>query len=99
MLNLLDKKNSFKCCEVIKIHSFIRVPAEIVQVDLSRAEQMEPSFLKMNPKHEVPVFDHDGAFITQSRDIARYFHQHFNMDPEANDHWYPQDPEERRKVG
>ena len=50
------------------------MPAEIVQVDLSKAEQMEPGFLKMNPKHEVPVFDHDGAFITQSRDIARYFH-------------------------
>ena len=68
------------------------------QVDLSKAEQMDLEFLKMNPKHEVPVFDHEGTFVTESRAIAKYFHEHFNIDPEANDHWYPSDPEERRKV-
>ena len=70
----------------------------IVQVDLSKAEQFGPEFLKMNPKHEVPVFDHDGKFITESREIAKYFHEHFNIAPEDNDHWYPSDPEERQKV-
>jgi len=75
-----------------------KVPTDIVQVDLSKAEQMDLEFLKMNPKHEVPVFDHEGTFVTESRAIAKYFHEHFNIDPEANDHWYPSDPEERRKV-
>ena len=53
----------------------------------------------MNPKHEVPVFDHNGKFITESREIAKYFHENFNIAPEENDHWYPSDPEERKKVG
>ena len=53
----------------------------------------------MNPKHEVPVFDHNGKFITESREIAKYFHENFNMAQEENDHWYPSDPEERKKVG
>ena len=59
---------------------------------------MSTEFLKMNPKHEVPVFDHNGTFITESREIAKYFHENFNMAPEENDHWYPSDPEERKKV-
>jgi len=75
-----------------------KVPADIKQVDLSRAEQWSTEFLKMNPKHEVPVFDHNGKFITESREIAKYFHENFNIAPEENDHWYPSDPEERKKV-
>ena len=59
---------------------------------------MSAEFLKMNPKHEVPVFDHNGTFITESREIAKYFHENFNMAPEENDHWYPSDLEERKKV-
>ena len=65
---------------------------------MSSAEQFRPEFLKMNPKHEVPVFDHNGKFITESREIAKYFHENFNMAPEENDHWYPSDSEERKRV-
>ena len=65
---------------------------------MSKAEQMSPEFLKMNPKHEVPVFDHNGTFVTESREIAKYFHENFNTAPEENDHWYPCNPEERKKV-
>ena len=70
----------------------------VLKVDLSKAEQFGSEFLKMNPKHEVPVFDHNGKFITESREIAKYFHENFNMAPDENDHWYPSDPEERKKV-
>ena len=52
----------------------------------------------MNPKHQVPIFDHDGQIVTESRGIAKYFHENFNQDLEKNDHWYPKDPEERAKV-
>ena len=55
-------------------------------------------FIKINPKHEVPVFNHDGQIITESRGIAKYFHEHFNADSEKNDHWYPKDPEKRKEV-
>ena len=74
------------------------VPTEIVQVNLAKGEQLDLDFIKINPRHEVPVFDHDGQFITQSRTIAKYFHENFNQDLEGNDHWYPKDPEERAKV-
>ena len=63
-----------------------------------QGEHLDLDFIKMNPKHEVPIFDHDGQIVTESRGIAKYFHENFNQDLEKNDHWYPKDPEERAKV-
>ena len=74
------------------------VPTKIVDVDLSKAEQLDLEFIKVNPKHEVPAFDHNGIYVTESRTIAKYFHENFNKNQEANDHWYPKDPEKRAKV-
>jgi len=74
------------------------VPTEIIEIDLSKGEHLDMDFIKMNPKHEVPIFDHDGKIVTESRGIAKYFHENFNQDLEKNDHWYPKDPEERAKV-
>ena len=75
-----------------------KVPTEIVDIDLSKREQLSLDFLKINPKHMVPAFDHDGKYVTESRTIARYFHEHFNQDVEGNDHWYPSNPDARAKV-
>jgi len=74
------------------------VPTEIIDVDLSKFEQFNSEFLKVNPNHEVPAFDHDGKYVSQSREIAKYFHENFNTEKEKNDHWYPSDSEEREKV-
>ena len=75
-----------------------KVPTEIVDIDLARAEQLDPEFMKINPKHEVPAFDHNGEYVTESREIAKYFHENFNQNEHDNDHWYPKDPEKRAKV-
>jgi glutathione S-transferase len=75
-----------------------KVPTEIIDIDLSTAEQLDPEFIKINPRHEVPAFDHNGEYITQSRSIAKYFHENFNKDADANEHWYPSNVEERAKV-
>lgn len=75
-----------------------KVPTEIIDIDLSKGEQLDPEFIKVNPRHEVPAFDHNGEYITESRSIARYFHENFNKDVNGNDHWYPSDGEERSKV-
>ena len=74
------------------------VPTEIIDVDLSKFEQFNSEFLKVNPNHEVPAFDHDGKYVSQSREIAKYFHDNFNTEKEKNDHWYPSDSEKRAKV-
>lgn len=75
-----------------------KVPTEIIDIDLSKGEQLYPEFIKINPKHEVPAFDHNDEYVTESRAIAKYFHEHFNKDIETNNHWYPNDAHERAKV-
>ena len=82
----------------------LQVPTEIVDIDLSRGEHLDLEFIKINPKHQVPVFvtyDDDGGVeevVTESREIAKHFHAHFNLESDKNDHWYPSDPTERAKV-
>jgi len=77
---------------------------EFVDTDLSKGEHLDMEFIKMNPKHEVPIFvtvDDQGKVshvITESRQIAKHFHKNYNKDEKKNDHWYPSDPEERAKV-
>ena len=77
---------------------------EFVDTDLSKGEHLDMEFIKMNPKHEVPIFvtvDEQGKVsqvITESRQIAKHFHKNYNKDEKKNDHWYPSDPEERAKV-
>ncbi len=39
---------------------------EIVNVNLSRREHLEPAFLKVNPKHKVPVLTIDGDPLTEN---------------------------------
>ena len=75
-----------------------KVPTDIIETDLSKGEHLDLEFIKKNPKHEVPVFVHEGKIITESRNIAKYFHENFNQDLEKNDHWYPKNEEERAKV-
>ena len=53
---------------------------------------------KKESQNEVPVFVHEGKVITESRNIAKYFHENFNQELEKNDHWYPKNEEERAKV-
>ena len=41
-------------------------PFEVVNVNMARREHLEPAFLKVNPKHKVPVLSIDGAYFSQS---------------------------------
>ena len=81
-----------------------QVPTEFVETDLSRGEHLNLEFIKINPKHQVPVFvtydDTEAVkeIVIESREIAKHFHTKYNQDAAKNDHWYPNDPAERAKV-
>ncbi|MEB2343541.1 MAG: glutathione S-transferase family protein [Deltaproteobacteria bacterium] len=44
----------------------IGVPYEVHWVHLERKEQMEPSFLALNPNHKIPVLEDDGLVVWES---------------------------------
>merc|ERR1712172_175513 len=73
------------------------VNPEYVEVNLGKAEQLTAEFLNVNPKHQVPALEENGAFMAESRYICRHFFDEYNKN-DKNDHWYPKDPEKRQEV-
>jgi glutathione S-transferase len=66
---------------------------ETRNVDLFRAEQFSPEYLKINPKGLVPTLVHDGATIIESTLICEYLEDAFPNPPLV-----PADPLERARM-
>jgi glutathione S-transferase len=53
------------------------------EVNLSKFEQLEPAYLKLNPNGVVPTFVHDGQVIIESSAILEYLEEAFPDPPLA----------------
>ena len=77
MLTLYDFGNSV-CCQKVRITLRAKgLDWEAVKVDLFKAEQYEPKYLKLNPKGIVPTLVHDGKPIIESTLICEYLDDTF----------------------
>lgn len=72
----------------------IGVPIDVEIINLMKKEQLNESFLKINPQHCVPTLDDDGFIIWESRAIACYLVDKYGKD----DLYYPKDLELRAVV-
>jgi glutathione S-transferase len=68
--------------------SFLRLSAELVDVDLAKGEHKSPSFLAKNPFGSVPVLDDAGVTIADSNAIMVYLALKFD----GSEKWFPRDP-------
>lgn len=50
----------------------LRVPVELVTINLAQGAQHAPDFLKLNPNHRVPVIEDDGLVLWESFAIMQY---------------------------
>jgi glutathione S-transferase len=66
--------------------SLLRLPHEIVPVDLAKGGNKTPAFLKMNPFGQVPVLNDDGVIVADSTAILVYLATRYD-----NDTWLPRD--------
>jgi glutathione S-transferase len=81
MLTLYDFGNSV-CCQKVRITMRAKGLAwESVKVDLFKAEQYDPKYLKLNPKGIVPTLVHDGKPIIESTLICEYLDDAFPQPP------------------
>ena len=81
MLTLYDFGNSV-CCQKVRITMRAKGLAwESVEVDLFKAEQYDPKYLKLNPKGIVPTLVHDGKPIIESTLICDYLDDVFPKPP------------------
>lgn len=77
MLTLYDFGNSV-CCQKVRVTMRAKgLDWESVFVDLFKAEQYDPKYLKLNPKGLVPTLVHDGKAITESTLICEYLDDAF----------------------
>ena len=77
MMMLYDFGNSV-CCQKVRITLRAKgLDWEAVKVDLFKAEQYDPRYLKLNPKGIVPTLVHDGKPIIESTLICEYLDDTF----------------------
>jgi len=93
MITLYDFGNSV-CCQKVRITLRAKgLEWEAIRVDLFKAEQYDPKYLKMNPKGLVPTLVHDGNAIAESTLICEYLDETFPEPPLA-----PKEPAWRAKM-
>lgn len=78
---------------VLMTAQHLGIELELVVVDLAKAEQYTPDFLKINPNHHVPVLEHDGFVLWESYAIMQYL-----ADLTPGQSVYPTDPQARADV-
>lgn len=78
---LYDFGNSV-CCQKVRITLREKgLDWEARRVDLFKAEQYDPNYLKLNPKGLVPTLVHDGQAINESTLICEYLDETFPDPP------------------
>jgi glutathione S-transferase len=93
MITLYDFGNSV-CCQKVRITlREKRLDWTPIRVDLFKAEQYDPKYLKLNPKGMVPTLVHDGNAIIESTLICEYIDEAF-PDPPLT----PKDPAARARM-
>jgi glutathione S-transferase len=81
MLKLYDFGNSV-CCQKVRITMDAKgLEWEPISVDLFKAEQYDPEYLRLNPKGVVPTLVHDGKPVIESTLICEYLDEVFPDPP------------------
>lgn len=66
---------------------------EFKNVDMMNGEHMSPTYLEINPNHQVPTLIADNVRIHESNAILRYLCNKHDLEA-----WYPQDADQRAAV-
>lgn len=74
--------------------SLLRLPVELVEVNLAAGEHKQPRFLALNRFAQVPVLEDGGRVIADSNAILIYLAERYDTDRR----YYPADPERRAQV-
>jgi glutathione S-transferase len=92
-MKLYDRELSGNAYRVRLLLSLLRLKHEAVNVDLSKSENREAWFLKLNPRGQVPTLDDDGTIVWDSMAILVYLARKY-----GGEKWLPIDPQGMAQV-
>jgi glutathione S-transferase len=92
MIKLYDFKSSPNCQRVKVVLAEKNLPYEIVPIDLTKKEQKNPDYLKMNPYGKVPVLTDDSTVLYESLIINEYLEEKYPNPP-----LMPKDPAKKAR--
>jgi len=92
VIKLYDFKSSPNCQRVKVVLAEKNLPYEIVPVDLTKKEQKNLDYLKMNPYGKVPVLTDDATVLYESLVINEYLEEKYPNPP-----LMPKDPAKKAK--
>jgi glutathione S-transferase len=92
-MKLYDLDISGNCYRVRLLLALLGVKHELVLVDLMKGEHRKPSFLKLNPRGQLPVLEDDGTVVWDSMAILVYLARKY-----GNERWLPLDAESMAEV-
>jgi len=93
MIKLYDFKSSPNCQRVKVVLAEKSLPYEIVPIDLTKKEQKNPEYLKLNPYGKVPVLTDDATVLYESLIINEYLEEKYPNPP-----LLPRDPAKKAKA-
>jgi glutathione S-transferase len=84
LYNVAYSGNSYK---VRLLLAQLRIPCEIIEVDILKGESRTPEFLKINPNGRTPVLDDNGFVLAESNAILAYLARGTKFLPEDRQRW------------
>ena len=81
---------------VIIVARRLKVPLNIVNVDMMSGQHMSEEYAAMNPRRTVPALNDNGYFLGESRAIMMYLCNQYGG--QSGQKLYPTDPKERGQV-
>ena len=93
MLTVYNHPHSQHSRRVLALLEIAGVEYATEFVDLAKGEHMSPTFLAVNPNHQVPALIDDGLTLSESHAILRYLCNRFDLTD-----WYPDEISTRALV-
>jgi len=93
MLKLYNFPLSGNCYKIRLFLSMIQKEYQTIEINLGARENTQPSFLKLNPRGQVPVIDDEGQIIWDSMAILIYLARRY-----AEPSWFPDEAMQQAQV-
>lgn len=94
-IDLYYERCSPPCNAVIAVARALKIPLNLIFIDLDKGENLTPDFYRLNPQREIPTLVDDGFALWESRAICIYLVEKYGQ---ADRTLYPLDVQQRATV-